>query len=29
MAAKQRASRRYNWKLHPRTFTKGDLVWRM
>ena len=29
MAAKQRATRKYNLKLHPRTFTKGDLLWRM
>jgi len=29
MAVKQRAARKYNSKLCPRTFVKGDLVWRM
>jgi len=27
--AKQRATRKYNENLCPRSFTKGDLVWRM
>jgi len=26
---KQRVARRYNAKVRPRTFQKGDLVWRM
>jgi len=26
---KQRATRRYNAKVNPRSFQKGDLVWRM
>jgi len=29
MVTQQRATRKYNSKLHPRTFVKGDLVWRM
>jgi len=29
LAAKQRAARRYNANLCPRSFIKGDLVWRM
>jgi len=29
MTVKQRATRKYNSKLCPRTFVKGDLVWRM
>jgi len=29
LAAKQRAARKYNTNLCPRSFTKGDLVWRM
>jgi len=29
LAAKQRAARKYNANLHPRSFAKGDLVWRM
>jgi len=29
MAAKQRAVRKYNSKLQPRVFVKGDLVWKM
>jgi len=29
MAAKKRVARRYNSKLHPRMFTKGDFVWRI
>jgi len=29
MAIKQRATRRYNTNLCPRSFVKGDLVWRM
>jgi len=29
LAAKQRAAREYNTNLHPRSFTKGDSVWRM
>jgi len=29
LAAKQRAARKYNTNLHPRSFAKGDLVWRM
>jgi len=28
-ACKARASRRYNTKVRPRCFQKGDLVWRM
>jgi len=28
-ACKLRASRRYNMKVRPRTFQKGDLVWKM
>jgi len=28
-AYKARASRRYNTKVRPRSFQKGDLVWRM
>jgi len=29
LAAKQRATRKYNTNLHPRSFVIGDLVWRM
>ena len=29
LAAKQRAARKYNANLHPRSFVVGDLVWRM
>ena len=29
LAAKQRAARKYNANLCPRSFVKGDLVWRM
>ena len=29
LAAKQRATRKYNANLCPRSFAKGDLVWRM
>jgi len=29
LAAKQQATRKYNMNLHPRSFAKGDLVWRM
>jgi len=29
LAAKQRAARKYNANLHPRSFDVGDLVWRM
>jgi len=29
MAIKQRVARRYNMNLCPRSFVKGDLVWRM
>jgi len=29
LAAKQRAVRKYNANLCPRSFIKGDLVWRM
>jgi len=29
MAIKQRAAKRYNANLCPRSFVKGDLVWRM
>jgi len=29
MAAKQRATRKYNSRLQPRAFVKGYLVWRM
>jgi len=29
LAAKQRAARKYNTNLSPRSFAKGDLVWRM
>ena len=29
LAAKQRAARKYNANLCPRSFAKGDLVWRM
>jgi len=29
LAAKQRAARKYNANLHPRSFVIGDLVWRM
>jgi len=29
LAAKQRATRKYNANLHRRSFAKGDLVWRM
>ena len=29
LATKQRATRKYNAKLHPRSFVIGDLVWRM
>ena len=29
LAAKRRATRKYNTNLYPRSFTKGDLVWRM
>jgi len=29
LAAKQRATRKYNANLHPRSFVVGDLVWRM
>jgi len=29
LAAKQRAARKYNGNLCPRSFIKGDLVWRM
>jgi len=29
LAAKQRATRKYNANLCPQSFAKGDLVWRM
>jgi len=29
LATKQRAARKYNANLCPRSFAKGDLVWRM
>jgi len=29
LGAKQRAARKYNANLCPRSFAKGDLVWRM
>jgi len=29
LAAKQRVAIKYNANLHPRSFAKGDLVWRM
>jgi len=29
LAAKQRAATKYNTNLHPRSFAKGDIVWRM
>jgi len=29
LAAKQRATRKYNVNICPRSFAKGDLVWRM
>jgi len=29
LAAKQQAARKYNANLCPRSFAKGDLVWRM